>query len=58
MENLNGWVGDTTDEKLSIEKVVEKLKEVFGEEIASPEHEPIVFNHQVSIAKAMLEQLI
>ena len=38
-----------------IESVVAKLKEVFGEDLASPEHEPIRFNYQMSIIKSMLK---
>jgi hypothetical protein len=43
-----GLIADKVIEKM----IAEKMEEIFGaENIASPEHEPLVFGHQVKLAK-------
>ncbi|CAB4124323.1 hypothetical protein UFOVP49_161 [uncultured Caudovirales phage] len=39
-----------------IKVVVDKLKETFGDDIASPIHEPVRFSAQVKLAKTILER--
>jgi hypothetical protein len=40
-----------------IHSVVNRMKEVFGDDIASPEHEPIRFQFQLKLIRTMLKDV-